>query len=329
MKRKIRPIAKSVLLPLTIFFCLPLACQSKILNPFSKTPIRSPVQSLLKNDLEQLVVPSETGGKLSFDAKNLAKALGVSDTLEILSRQENSRSDAEKLRVLIAKQELTETLLCQSFEVRSCLGKLDMEIAEADDLQAFLEERRDRAIRLNTVANFISGGITGIVGGSLDVSQVTEKGAGSIDLGEGITQTAIALLALKEQQGERRLMEGMPSMLARLFDNENVGTSYSKVRDYPVTIWNFLNSSSGGSNLTRREILINHWNDLKITGRHKVFKAVQDGKIKHLLGTHPRTVVTIDLLDARSAMLHDVRAIISQMDQYLLELMQHVRSIKL
>ncbi len=51
-------------------------------------------------------------------------------------------------------------------------------------------------------------------------------------------------------------------------------------------------------------------------------------RLKTIVGTAPKCRVSIDLLDARSAMLHDLRAVISEMDNYLLELIQYLRSVK-
>ena len=105
-------------------------------------------------------------------------------------------------------------------------------------MQAFLEERRDKVIRLNTIANFISGGVTGIVGGALKIGSVNEQSANGIDTGEGITQTALALLALKQQAGEKKIVDGTPNMLTKLFDINAIHTQ----RDYPPSVWNYLTS---------------------------------------------------------------------------------------
>ena len=296
-------------------------------HPLRREKLKSPYQALMQNNLDLLEAPDVNDGKLSAGAAVLAQTLGVSTKLSQLMALPTG-TEREKFSAMILKQEITEAVLCQSLEVRSCLGRLDVEIAEADDLQAFLQEKRDKAIRLNTIANFISGGITGIIGGSMDIGGVDERGPGSIDIGEGITQTSLALLALKQQSGEKHLMEGLPSMLARLFDQDGQ-QPYAPSRDYPKSVWDFINEVPPGQMESRKAILIRHWKELKIVGRHKVAKAVQGPQLPHVTATHPNTTVTIDLLDARAAMLHDVRAVISQMDHYLLEIMQEVRSKKL
>jgi hypothetical protein len=257
----------------------------------------------------------------------------MADTLKItgdLQKLKNSAaaeaSDSALLRTMLLKQSIIETIVTESFEVRSCLSNLEVEIAQADDLQAILEERRDKVIRLNTIANFLSGGITGIVGGSMKIGEVNEQAANGIDTGEGITQTALALLALKQQAGEKKIVEGTPNMLAKLFD---VNAPHSE-RDYPPSVWRYLCSVPPGSktNLTRREELIKRWMMLKVISR-RTNSSQKKEVVGHITGTQSQNLISIDLLDARSAMLHDVRAVVSEMDHPLLELMHTVRRVKL
>ena len=108
----------------------------------------------MQNNLDLLEAPNVNDGKLSPGAANLAQTLGVSAKLSQLMTLPTG-TEREKFAAMILKQEIIEAVLCQTLEVRSCLGRLDVEIAEADDLQAFLQEKRDKAIRLNTIANFI------------------------------------------------------------------------------------------------------------------------------------------------------------------------------
>lgn len=270
---------------------------------------------------------------LTPEALRLANALGIdSDLTQLLKLSQGPEqsllqaSSSDLLKALLLKQSLTESVLSESFEVRSCLSNLETEIAQADDLQAFLEERRDKVIRLNTIANFISGGVTGIIGGALKLGSVNEQSANGIDTGEGITQTALALLALKQQSGEKRIVDGTPNMLTKLFDINSIHTQ----RDYPPSVWNYLTSvpANSSTGLTRQQTLMKRWQDLKVINT-KASQSQRKEAIGHITGTHQQPIVSIDLLDARSAMLHDVRAVVSEMDHPLLELMQTIRNAKI
>ena len=286
------------------------------------------------NSNRQTPAPPIAGAPgLTAEALRLANTIGIDSDLEKLLRLSQGpdhsalqSSNSDLLKALLLKQSLTESVVYESFEVRSCLSNLETEIAQADDLQAFLEERRDKVIRLNTIANFISGGITGIIGGGLKIGGANEQSANGIDTGEGIVQTALALLALKQQSGEKKIVEGTPNMLTKLFD---INSSHSQ-RDYPPSVWNYLTSvpENSSTGLTRQQTLMKRWQDLKVINT-KASERQRSEAIGHITGTHAQPIVSIDLLDARSAMLHDVRAVVSEMDHPLLELMQTIRSIKL
>lgn len=259
---------------------------------------------------------------LSAGAQQLSQILGFEDDIEALRQLRDApASDLEaQLRRLNVRQTLIEDLLTENFEIRGVLAEIDQEMAEADDLRAYLERRRDKSIRLNTIANFLSGGITGIVSGGIDLADVNRYAPISIDTGEGIVQTAIAMLALKQQSGEKRLMSGVPNKLAKVLD-------LTPAADYPQNIWKYLNTPSPSHTQTRREVLVEHW-----AKSGMIEKAKMRGRkdhLNHLAGNSDKIIISIDLLDARSAMLSDLKACISEMDVYLSELLQILRRHRL
>ncbi|MBI5176184.1 MAG: hypothetical protein HY986_25090 [Candidatus Melainabacteria bacterium] len=291
-----------------------------------------PAQALARESPKDFVLPSTVDflrspnvraySDLSPSALSVADALGIGDDLKELDRL-SREARGDRLSMLAIKQNLTESILSQGFEVRAVISKIDIEIADSDDLQALLEERRDQAVRLNSIANFISGGVTGILGSAFNLGDINSKVDDSIDLSDGVVQSSLALLALKQQQGEKRLVKGMPNMLSRLFEAK-------QAVEYPERIWNFINSVplTGGQTSTRKEVLMAHWRRLGLIDRVRRDQPTEQLRLNSIVGTAPKCRVSIDLLDARSAMLHDLRAVISEMDNYLLELIQYLRSVK-
>ncbi len=262
---------------------------------------------------------------LSKSAIDLAVSLGIDDELrrlEALSQEPAASRD--RLEMLVLKQALSEQIMSQGFEVRSVISKIDTEIADSDDLQALLEERRDRAVRLNSIANFVSGGVTGILGSSFNLGGIDKRVDDSIDLSDGVVQSGLALLALKQQRGEKRIASGLPNMLSRVLGSK-------PAVEYPETVWNFLNAvpNAGSETRTRRQIMMEHWRRLGLIDRNRRDKTAEDERLKTIVGTKPQSKVSIDLLDARSAMLHDLRAMVSEMDNYLLELTLFLKTIKI
>jgi len=317
------------LLPLAGILCmigLPNLIEAPACASGDILPALKPSISPRRSNTSATTLPALTTEGLSVEAQKLAQELGIDEKLARLKATQSAQNDSSLLRALLLKQSLTEIIVSESFEVRSCLSNLETEIAQADDLQAFLEERRDKAIRLNTIANFLSGGITGIVGGGLKLGGANEQSANGIDTGEGITQTTLALWALKQQSGEKKVVAGTPNMLAKLFDKDSVHTE----RDYPPTVWHYLNRvpENSQTGLTRQQELLKRWYKLKVISNKKQNVSSKE-VVGHITGTHPQTIVSIDLLDARSAMLHDVRALVSEMDHPLLELMQAVKVTRL
>lgn len=255
---------------------------------------------------------------LSEGAAQIANIIGINDDLEALRQLQGiDRSNVEgQLSRLNIRQTMMEDLLTQSFEIRGVLAELDQEMAEADDLRAYLERRRDKSIRLNTIANFISGGVTGIVSGSLDWANINRLAPIIIDTGEGVVQTAIASYALKQQNGEKKLMEGVPNKLAKVL-------GLTPASDYPENVWKFLNTPAPNHDKTRKDVLVEHWAKSGMIERAKM-RGRKD-HLNHLAGNAQKIIISIDLLDARSAMLSDLKACISEMDVYLSELLQILR----
>lgn len=255
---------------------------------------------------------------LSAGAGQIADIIGINGDLEALKQLQGiDQSNVEgQLRRLNIRQTMMEDLLTQSFEIRGVLSELDQEMAEADDLRAYLERRRDKSIRLNTIANFISGGVTGIVSGSLDWANVNRLAPITIDTGEGVIQTAIAMYALKQQNGEKRLMEGMPNKLAKVL-------GLTPATDYPENVWKYLTTPAPNHDKSRKDVLVEHWTKSGMIERAKM-RGRKD-HLNHLAGNSQKIIISIDLLDARSAMLSDLKACISEMDVYLSELLQILR----
>lgn len=222
----------------------------------------------------------------------------------------------------ITRQNLTEQVLIVDYDVDSVANRIDVEVARANEIHAYLSERRDRAIRINTYTNFISGGLTGIIGGALSLGNVPSVAPNTLDTTEGVIQTTLATWALKQQHGEKRMESGVPNMLAKLF----YGASYSS-QDYPDSVWAYLNSVPANSAVsqTRLDTLITRWQAQRLCLIHKGHAGNPDSRVKHITGTHDEPQrTTIGLLADRIAMLLDLRSTVSEMDELLADLMQFI-----
>ncbi len=241
--------------------------------------------------------------------------------MEFRSKTATASEHTPGYEELLVKQRLTEKVLVTMLEVRGASAAINRQICESNELAAYLSVRRDHKIMLNSIANFVGGGMAEITGGSfqIPVHMVNLDKAGNIieTIGGGL-QTGLSLLAMRQQAGGQKTFESDPNMLAKFFD-------LAPVPEYecPPTVWKFLSAVPPGSTdgLTRRQHLSNVWINL---GRLK--DPNQPGSkayLQQLAAAHPRhQVVNIDLLATRAAMLDDLDALIAEIDQLLLELMQ-------
>jgi len=265
---------------------------------------------------------------LSPTAKEVSKDIGVSQYILDLQalRAKSLNPDAVKrdVQFLFLKQEMTEILLTTFLETRDVVSDVDDEMARSTELEELLQSRRDRAIRLNNITNFTSGGALAMIGSGIQIGGgLGISNAGNVmEVTAGALATGISTYALKQSSGEKRSAGADPNMLARLF---NLPTT--KDKDISTPIWNFLNEPiPGGNGKSRRDLLIERWVQL---GRipPPSSKAGQR-RIALLAGAVAQNhEVTIDLLDDRVAMLNDMRAAIGSMSRELLEIMKVMRKL--
>lgn len=249
--------------------------------------------------------------------------LGVYPELERLvelAAQDNHDS-LQRQEVAELKLELTETVLAALLEVQSANAQIETEEAEAREIRAQLEQRRDRAINYNSAANFVSGGVSDILGGAFELSPRTAKTGSIVDILGGGIQTCLSILALREQAGRGHTATSNPNMLARLFELKADDDS-----QYSDLIWKYLNSPPLNSRdgLSRRQVLLNNWAEL---GR---FNRKSQKDYQHTVAQLSDSIgkvhtVNISLLGNRARMLADLSALVAQVNRDLLELMRTIR----
>lgn len=276
----------------------------------------------------QRCIAADLYDSLSPTAKEVSKDIGVNKyilDLEAL-RAKSLNPDALKLDVqfLFVKQQMTEILLTTFLETRDVVSTVDDEMARSSELKDLLEARRDRAIRLNNITNFTSGGALAMIGSGIQIGGGSAiANAGNVmEVAAGALATGISTYALKQSSGEKRSAGVNPNMLAKVFDLPT-----TKEQDIPTPIWNFLHEPiPGGNGRSRRDLLIERWVQL---GRipPPTSKAGQR-RVALLAGTVVQThAVTIDLLDDRVSMLNDLRDAIGAMSRELLEIMKVMRKL--
>lgn len=297
--------------------------QSAAAAASSKTP------SVTAPEAKQIAqrVPNQPG-EFGLDATviDLAKQWNVYNQiveLDSAHRQwQSTRSTEDTIKYLLAKQIVLADLSDLGFDVRRCTNAVDREIAKNSSKAAYLTELRDKAIRFNTYADFVAGGLTGVLAGALEMADAGGVFAHTaVDISEGIGQMGLSAWAFKAEHAGDRRQGGLPNVLAAVVDPD------FHHKAYPHSVRLFLNTSEiPGSNSTRLQAMLNRWTKLNFCLTHSGHRMANKKRAKHLTGTHTEdATATIDLLEDRTAMLHDLRAEVTMMDEAVAELFDLVK----
>lgn len=268
-------------------------------------------------------LPAAIGSvKLSDEARQLGQALGLLPKLRRIEQLRATQPSSTEL--LAVKEDVMESCVTAGFEVRAVASRIDRELANASEVLAYLAERRDRAVRLNSYADLISGGISGLISGSMKIADAGGIAPDIIDTVEGGLQSGLATWAIKEQRGDRRREQGMPSILAHLF----LPKTEAQV-DYPPAVWSYLSSPlpASSSQASRLDLLVERWVKMGVCFTHRGHAMDRRARAQQLSGQTSHRV-TVDLLEDRIAMLNDLRSTVVHMDVDLLELMQALRGTR-
>ncbi len=296
-----------------------------ILCMFSPSALSQQRSLLGTSNPSPKAMPATTNGlpALSEEAIIVARSLGIMDNLQLLQRSgPGQRASSPTVESLALRQDTIESILQSALEVRTVAARIDREMANANEVLAYFAERRDRAVRLNTYADLISGGITGILSGSFKVAEMRGVTPDLIDTIEGSLQTGLSAWALQQQSGEKRREQAVPSLLTHLFQQKA-----NAEHDYPPSVWAYLSSPLPASktNASRLDIVVDRWMKLELCLSHGGHRADTTDRAKRVAGHLDSRKITIDVLEDRIAMLSDLRATVVQMDSDLLEMMQIVK----
>lgn len=260
---------------------------------------------------------------MSQDARALAIQTGIMPLLEELVKSRTgdkvNRLDARPM-VLALRQAITESLLATTYEVRSICNRIDRELSDTNQVLAYEAERRDKAVRLNTYANFLSGGVSGIIRGSLKLGDIDNIPPEVIETTEGSIQTSLASWALYQQHGDRRLEQGLPNTLAKV-----MVIGGARPDEFPDSVWNYLNSVGEKDKITRRMKLLERWRKLDLCLIHNGHREANHLRAARLAGIGKSQTINIAVLQDRVAMLTELRTSVLEMDNLLLEIMEVVR----
>ncbi|MBX9876952.1 MAG: hypothetical protein K2Y22_00700 [Candidatus Obscuribacterales bacterium] len=292
----------------------------------AQIPAGQIAKQLVKSEDQIAVAPQSTVRNLSSDTIDLATKLNLLPKLVHLEEErQNTSSDSQFFKLAALKQDLFYELMDYEYDIRIAMNRIEAEVDKANDKYALLAEKRDRAIRLNTYANLVSGGLTGIISGSLDLGQVNYIAPSTIDTIEGVIQTGLSAWGLHELRGEHKLERGVPNILSSLLESNTDARKY-----FPSSVWVYLNSVPENTltGKTRRESLLDRWDKIGFGSRGLKKGSQQDRMTKAAGITQNPHRLTVRLLEDRMAMLIDLQTAVAEMETNLQEILQFVRGTR-
>lgn len=270
-------------------------------------------------------LPPET--MLNPTAKQLAQTLGVLPSLQRLQQLcEHGKRKHGQLSPEggALRLEILESIVTTMLQSQQVIVEIDAEISEANEFMAAMSDKRDRAIRINSLTALVANGLVSTAGNYLQMPQTINEQPGEVlESGASGLSGGLGALALYQQNGDKLSAGIRPTMLAKIFKRPN-----NEATEYPDVIWTYLNTvpANSAAAVSRREHLIENWEKL---GRIPSSTTPEGKKyIRILSGTIPQhKTLTIGMLDDRSAMLADLRAEVGQVYKELLNLMLVVRAL--
>jgi len=280
------------------------------------------IQEKFGNPKIALAKPSLEVGGLTPSAQEVAALLGILPQVEavIAAHQANPNrsvseiSDAE----LAQKVFLLEKIMGGALEVRVVSDRIDRELAWSWNGKRLLEAHRQRNLNYLFTANFMQGGILGIVAGGMFLHRKPVQGAELLLLGSSIG-LGLSVISIIEMRSGSKPIDGETNVLADIFQ-----LPYSTEQmHHPEVVIKYMTSVPPGSASGKTRV-----QELKETWQHgRYLQASNDTHLRKLAAVRPAEGTyheNIGRMGERIRMLYDCQWTIEQLDGSLLDLMRAV-----
>lgn len=253
---------------------------------------------------------------LSVEARQIAEIVGVLDLVRetrALEAQGEHLGDEGRHRLVEMRQQLSDLLVINFFEVNSVVNRVDCEMDRANRVANTLDDLRDRRARIYEITAIVGDAMIGIVGGSFTIA-LKNTASGIADIVGGSFATAFGLAAGLTGGEHAFFHPDKTNLLREVWEPPQRSTLF------PGSIWRFLNwpLSQEAEYRTRREELIAEWQNEGLIGE----PGKEDRRAALFFG--PGGTYDIDDLYARAQMLEVIKTSLNVMMQHLYLLSQEV-----
>jgi len=224
---------------------------------------------------------------------------------------------AKRQKLIYLREKLNNVLETSNLEVNATRGQIEGLMSEVQTQQAKMVEKRARTLRRNSIINFVSGGLTKLVGYSIALGG-SDTTSNILEIFDGGVQCTLSGTVIKDLHSESHVVGKMPAMLTQLDRSDDPDGVY------PRQVWNYLNASaSGDAGAARREELTKNWERRGFYEHHSKFRNLKENS--NLQGHLALARITPQLLDDRQAMLSELRSTVSEMHASLMELSLRIK----
>lgn len=259
------------------------------------------------------------GTGLSPGAREAATLLGILPKVERLIALRQSKTDDEAMsdEELALKVDVLDKVLGGTLEVRMVSDRIDRELAWAFNGQGMLQGRRQKILNYLFTANFMQGGILGIISGPLFLHGLPIAGTDMLLLASSIG-LGLSTLSLIATRSPTKRIDGETTVLAHVFNIPHPDPPHRL-----DTIVKFMNSvpPECTDKKTRIETLMEGWKK----GRY--LRTTDEKHLKKLAAVQPEAHQyreNIRLISDRIRMLFDTQWTVQQLDGEMLDLMRAI-----
>jgi hypothetical protein len=261
--------------------------------------------------------PAAALDTLTPGAREAAELLGILPKVERLIelKRSNGGSDTMSDEMLALKVDVLDKVMAGTLEVRMVSGRIDREVAWAFSGQGMLEARRQRILNSLFTANFMQGGVLGVLSGPAFLHNEPKTGTILLLLASSIGLGLSSMSLLASRSGTKKI-DGGTTVLADVYHLNQPEQDHN-----PLVVMKFLNSvpPQSLSKKTRIENLMDGWQ------RAHYLRSTSESNLQKMAALESavgKQRENIRLISDRIRMLFDTQYTVQELDVELLDLLR-------
>jgi hypothetical protein len=185
----------------------------------------------------------------------MARVLGVSTSLQNYL-EESSKEDPDEIKLNSYGRRVERAIQMASFETSAITGGIDCEEEKAEQIANFLEKRIKNKETNRTVAAIVTGAVVSTGTGIALVAGAAGSMLEIFGIVGGLTEVWLGVSILNLQKYVE--IEHPVNVIDMIYENDN------SERVFPVSVWNYINASLNEDEISKRERVVQRWEDFEV-----------------------------------------------------------------